>query len=94
MGFVLVMTKEVDLPSAWGHTPLRGFQFARVALKKQDKMRGGFRRAPQRRRGPPRGRNAGIRGSAWHRFFLFCFVHSSGGKKNRKGKKRERAGWE
>lgn len=82
MGFVLVMTKEVDLPSAWGHTPLRGFQFARVALKEQDKMRGGFLC-------PPRGRNAGLRGSAWHRLVLFCSLFRGGNKKKRRGKKRK-----
>lgn len=82
------MTKEVDLPSAWGHTPLRGFQFARVALKEQDKMRGGFFAQLL-------GALPGLRGSAWHRFFLFCFVRSLGGEKKKKkkeGKKEEGRG--
>lgn len=70
-----------------GGTPLRGFQFARVAMKKQDKMRGGFRRALRRCRSPPRGKNVGLRGSAWHCFFLFCFVHSLRGKKKKEKRK-------
>lgn len=79
------MTKEVDLPSAWGHTPLRGFQFARVALKEQDKMRGGFFAQLL-------GALPGLRGSAWHRFFLFCFVRSLGGEKKKKKKGRKKRG--
>lgn len=49
-------------------------------------MRGGFHRALRRCRSPPRGKNVGLRGSAWHCFFLFCFVRSLRGKKKKKGK--------
>lgn len=92
MGFVLVMTKEVDLPSAWGHTPLRGFQFARVALKKQDKMRGGFRRVP----GPSPGYERWVKRIGLASLVLVLFCSLFRGKKEKKigRKKKERAGRE